>query len=97
MELYHGNKSGLPSLIRTNTLPPSPLEIRISSSRYVVNSHDSAFLAGMLNLIGGWLEMVFATEDAVSWTEVNKPLKGDRSTFCPKSSTFSGNTIESVN
>lgn len=97
MGFYHGNKSGLPSLIRTNTLPPSPLEIRISSSRYVVKSHDSAFLAGMLNLIGGWLEMVFATEEAVSCTEVNKPLKGDRSMFCPKSSTFSGNTIESVN
>ena len=97
MATYHGNRRGLPSFIRTNTLPASPLEIRISSSRYVVKSQDSAFLAGMLNLMGGWLEMVFATEEAVSCTEVNKPLKGDRSTLCPNSSTFSGNTMESVN
>lgn len=48
------------------------------------------------NLSGGRLEIVFTTEEAVSWTEVIKPLNGARSIFCPRISTFSGNTIESV-
>lgn len=62
-------------------LPPSPLEIRSSSSRYVVNNHDSALLFEMENLSGGWLDIFFATDEAVSWTEVIKPLKGARSIF----------------
>ncbi|KAI7999878.1 hypothetical protein LOK49_LG09G00238 [Camellia lanceoleosa] len=90
-------KRELPSLMSTNTLPASPLEIRSSSSRYVVSNHDSALLLGIENFSGGWLEIVFATEEAVSWTEVIKPLKGVRSIFCPRNSTFSGNTMESVN
>lgn len=97
MEFVQGDKRELPSLIRTNTLPPSPLEILTSSSRYVVNNHDSTLRSEMENLIGGWLEMVFATDDAVSCTDVIKPLKGVRSIFCPRNSTFSGNTMESVN
>lgn len=32
----------------------------------------------------------------MSWTEVSRPLKGDRSIFCPRSSTFSGSSMESV-
>ena len=90
-------KRELPSLMRTYTLPPSPLEIRSSSSRYVVSNHDSALLFDKENFNGGWLEMVFATDEAVSWTELIKPLKGVRSIFCPRNSTFSGTTMESVN
>lgn len=91
-----GDKRGLPSLMSTNILPASPLEIRRSSSRYVVSNHDSAFLFGIENFNGGWLEMVFATDEAVSCTEEIMPLKGVRSIFCPRNSTFSGNSIESV-
>lgn len=40
--------------------------------------------------------MVFATDEAVSWIEESMPLNGERSIFCPKNSTFSGNTSESV-
>jgi hypothetical protein len=96
-EFVQGVKSELPSLMSTKTLPASPLEIRSSSSRYVVSNHDSAFLFEIENFTGGWLEMVFATDEAVSSTEVIKPLKGVRSIFCPRNSTFSGITIESVN
>ena len=83
--------------MRTNTLPPSPLEIRSSSSRYVVSNHDSALLFEKENFNGGWREMVFTTDEAVSWTELIKPLKGVKSIFCPRNSTFSGITMESVN
>lgn len=97
MSNVYGVKSGLPALMSTNIAPPSPREMRTSSSRYVVSSHDSAFLPAMENFNGGWLEMVLATEEAVSCTEVNTPFKGVRSIFCPRNSTFSGNSIESVN
>ncbi len=80
----------------TNTLPTSPLEMRSSSSRYVVSNQACALLFEIVNLSGGWLEMVFATDEAVSWTEVKKPLSGERSIFCPRNSKFSGKTIESV-
>lgn len=92
----HGIKRGLPSLMKTKTLPASALEIRRSSSRYVVSNHDWALLLEIENFKGGWLEMVFATDEAVSWTEESMPLNGERSIFCPKNSTFSGNTSESV-
>ena len=82
--------------MRKNTLPPSSIEIR-SSSRNVVSNHDSALLFEKENFNGGWLEMVFATDEVVSWTELSKPLKGVRSIFCPRISTFSGITKESVN
>ena len=95
-KMAQGVNKQLPSFISTNTLPPSPLEIRSSPSRYVVNNHDWALLLVIENLSGGWLEMVFTTDEAVSWTEVINPLKGVRSIFCPKNSTFSGTTIESV-
>lgn len=62
-----------------------------------MSSHDSACRLGMENLNGGWLEMVLATEEAVSSTEVINLLKGVRSMFCPRNSTCSGNTMESVN
>lgn len=62
----------------------------------MVSSHDSALLFGIENFNGGWLEIVLATEEAVSWTEVIKPLKGVKSIFCPRNSTFSGNSMESV-
>lgn len=65
-EFTQGVKRELPSLISTNTLPASPLEIRSSSSRYVVSNHDSAFLFEIENFTGGWLEMVFTTDEAVS-------------------------------
>lgn len=65
-EFAQGVKRELPSLISTNTLPASPLEIRSSSSRYVVSNHDSALLFEIENFTGGWLEMVFATDEAVS-------------------------------
>ncbi|KAL6333856.1 hypothetical protein AAG906_031154 [Vitis piasezkii] len=70
------------------------LEIRRSSSRYVVSSHDSALLFEIENFNGGWLEIILATEEVVSWTEVIKPLNGFKSIFCPRKSTFSGNTME---
>lgn len=89
-------KRGLPSLTSTNMLPPSPLEIRRSSSRYVVSSHDSELRSGMENFNGGWLEIVLAKDEAVSCTEVSRPLNGERSIFCPRNSTFSGSSIESV-
>lgn len=92
----HGIKRGLPSLMKTKTLPASPLEIRRSSSRYVVSNHDWAFLFEIENFNGGWLEMVLANDEAVSWTEESMPLKGERSIFCPKNSIFSGKTSESV-
>ena len=63
----------------------------------MVSNHDSALLLEIENFSGGWLEMVFATDEAVSWTEVIMPLRGVRSIFCPRNSTFSGNTMESVN
>jgi hypothetical protein len=66
VEFAHGVKRELPSLMSTKTLPPSPLEIRSSSSRYVVSNHDPALLFGIENFTGGWLEMVFATDEAVS-------------------------------
>lgn len=94
--LAQGVNRELPSLTSTKILPASPLEIRRSSSRYVVSSHDSALLFEIENFNGGWLEMVLATEEAVSWTEVIKPLKGVKSIFCPRNSTFSGKTMESV-
>lgn len=50
----------------------------------------------MGNFQGGWLEMVFATCEAVSSTDVINPLKGERSIFCPKISMLSGISIESV-
>ena len=62
-----------------------------------VSSHDSALLFEIENFNGGWLEIILATEEVVSWTEVIKPLKGDKSIFCPRNSTFFGNTMESVN
>jgi hypothetical protein len=65
-EFAQGVKRELPSLMSTNTLPASPLEIRSSSSRYVVSSHDSALLFEIGNFTGGWLEMVFAMDEAVS-------------------------------
>lgn len=65
-EFDQGVKRELPSLISTNTLPLSPLEILSSGSRYVVSNHDSALLFEMENLNGGWLDMVFATDEAVS-------------------------------
>lgn len=64
--VIQGVKRELPSLMSTNTLPPSPLEIRRSSSRYVVSNHDCALLLEIGIFNGGWLEMVFMTEDAVS-------------------------------
>lgn len=70
--------------------------MRSSSSRYVVSNHDSALLFDNENFNGGWLEIVFATEEAVSCTEVSKPLTGVRSNLCPRNSTFSGKTMESV-
>lgn len=96
VSFVQGVKRGLPSLISTNTLPLSPLLIRSSPSRYVVSNHDWAFLLEMENLRGGRLEMVFTTDEAVSWTELSKPLKGASSIFCPRNSTFSGITSESV-
>jgi len=36
---------------------------------------------GRENFNGGWFEMVLATEEAVSWTDVSKPLMGLRSIF----------------
>jgi hypothetical protein len=80
----------------TKMLPRSPLDIRNSSSRYVVSSHDCALLLliGIFN--GGCPEIVLATDEAASWIEENIPLKGVRSTFCPKNSKFSGSTMESV-
>lgn len=95
-KMVQGVNRELPSFISTNTLPASPLEIRSSPSRYVVNNHDCALLLGIGILSGGRLEMVFTTDEAVSWTEVIKPLNGVRSIFWPRNSTFSGTTIESV-
>lgn len=80
----------------TYTLPPSPREIRRSSSRYVVSNQDSALVFEIENLIGGWLEIVFATDEAVFSMEDMMPWNGVRSIFCPKNSTFSGITSESV-
>lgn len=79
--MVQGVNRELPSFISTNTLPASPLEIRSSPSRYVVNNHDCALLLGIGILSGGRLEMVFTTDEAVSWTEVIKPLNGVRSIF----------------
>lgn len=87
----------LPSLRSTNTLPPSPREIRISSSRYVVNNHDCARSAWIGNLSGGWPDMVLATETATFWRGSNNPRIGVRSIFCPITSTLLGTSRESVN
>ncbi|KAJ8428038.1 hypothetical protein Cgig2_027644 [Carnegiea gigantea] len=81
-EVVQEDKRGLPSFMKTNTLPASPLEIRSSSSR--------------LNFKGGWLEIVLATDEAVFCTELLKLWNGERSIFCPKNSTLSGRTKLSV-
>lgn len=60
-----------------------------------MSSHDSLRLE-MENFNGGWLDIVLATDEAVSCTEVSRPLNGERSIFCPRNSTFSGTSMESV-
>ena len=42
----------------------------------MVSSDNSSLLFDIENFNGGWLEIVLATEEAVSWTDVIKPLKG---------------------
>ncbi|KAK8575448.1 hypothetical protein V6N13_033309 [Hibiscus sabdariffa] len=89
VSVHGGAKRALPCLMSTKTFPAYSLEIRRSSSRYVVSNHDSTLLFdnGILN--GGWLEIV-------CFTVASKPLIGVRSMFCPINSTFSGNTMKSV-
>lgn len=62
----------------------------------MVINHDLALVFEIENFNGGCLEMVLTTDEVVSWIEVNSPLKGSRSIFCPRHSTFSGISIESV-
>jgi len=52
--------------MRTKTLPASPLEIRNSWSRYVVSNQDWALVLEIGIFKGGWLEIVFTTDEAVS-------------------------------
>lgn len=92
----HQYRSGLPSLTSTNTLPPSPREIRTSSSRKVVNNHDCALSAWIGNFNGGWPDMVLATDIATCWRGRNRPRIGVKSTFWPMMSTSEGTSMESV-
>lgn len=76
-------------------LPPSPREIRMSSSRKVVNNQDCARSVWIGNFKGGWPERVLATLVAMSWRGCNNPRAGVKSIVCPNTSTLEGTSTES--
>lgn len=89
---YHWSRRGLPSLTSTKR-PPSPLEIRKSSSRYVVRSQDLVRSPGIGSFRGGWPEIALDMLDTTSCSGERDCCKGDKLIFCPKMLTLSGRSI----
>ena len=86
------SKRELPSLARMKR-PPFPLEIRRSSSRYVIISQELVLSLGIGIFSGGWPEMACDMPSTTSCRGLRDCCTGERLRFWPKMLTFSGSSI----
>lgn len=91
------SNKGLASLTDTKTMPLSPLEIRRSSSRYVITSHAWELSARKGNLRGGCPDITLVMEYTAVWRDWKGPWNAAKSNFWPRKSMFSGISRDSIN